>query len=171
MGETDEKENPPAGSPTVEIEEPKETEKLLNGGEQKAEAVLQEAEEPVADEVKTSEEEKKTSTEEIIDIPETKATKEDGREVKPKKIPIGGLKLPGFFQRNKPKSENDGAEGELLDNVGNEVKAEEQPKEAAAEPRSNFLASLKFRNPFAKKPTPPKEEPEGEAEPKTGTYI
>lgn len=170
MGETDEKENPPAGTPTAEIEEPKETEKLLNGGEAKPENVLEEVEEPAADVSKPAEEEKKTNSEEIIDIPETKEVKEDGREVKPKKIPIGGLKLPGFFQRNKPKSEHDGAEGELLDNAGNEVKAEEQPKEAA-EPRPNFLASLKFRNPFAKKPTPPKEDAEAEVEPKTGNYF
>lgn len=174
MGETDEKENPPAETPTAEIEEPKETEKLLNGVEAKAEAdasndVKSEKDEPTtADEAKPTEEAKKTNGEEIIDIPETKAAIEDGREVKPKKIPIGGLKLPGFFTRNKPKTENDGAEGELLDNAGNEAKAEEPPKEAA-EPRPNFLASIKFRNPFAKKPTPPKEEGEGEAaEPKTG---
>lgn len=172
MGETDEKENPPAETPTAEIEEPKETEKLLNGVEAKTEAenqndVKSEKEEPAADEAKPSEEVKKTNGEEIIDIPESKVEKEDGREVKPKKIPIGGLKLPGFFTRNKPKSENDDAEGELLENAGNEVKAEEAPKEAA-EPRPNFLASLKFRNPFAKKPAPPKEGEEGEAEAKTG---
>lgn len=169
MGETDEKENPPAETPTAEIEEPKETEKLLNGVEAKTETenqndVKSEKEESTAaNEAKPSEEEKKTNGEEIIDIPEAKVTKEDGREVKPKKIPIGGLKLPGFFTRNKPKTDNDGAEGELLDNAGNEAKVEEQPKETV-EPRPNFLASLKFRNPFAKKPT----QLESEVEAKTG---
>lgn len=170
MGETDEKENPPAATPTAEIEEPKETEKLLNGVEAKVDSALEEVEEAVADALKPIEVEKKTNGEEIIDIPETKAPIEDGREVKPKKIPIGGLKLPGFFQRNKPKSENDGAEGELLDNAGNEVKAEDQPK-ADAEPRPNFLASLKFRNPFTKKPAAPKDETEANAEPKTGNLT
>lgn len=28
---------------------------------------------------------------------------EDGREVKPKKIPIGGIKMPGFFTRSRSK--------------------------------------------------------------------
>lgn len=28
---------------------------------------------------------------------------EEGREVKPKKIPIGGIKMPGFFTRSKSK--------------------------------------------------------------------
>lgn len=175
MGETDEKENPPAETPTAEIEEPKETEKLLNGVEAKTEAesqsdVKSEKDEPAVADAKPAAEEKKTNGEEIIDIPEAKVAVEDGREVKPKKIPIGGLKLPGFFTRNKPKTDNDGAEGELLDNAGNEVKAEEVPKEAA-EPRPNFLASIKFRNPFAKKPSPPKEEPEGEADAKTGNKF
>lgn len=173
MGETDEKENPPAETPTVEIEEPKETEKLLNGVEAKTDGenqsdVKSEKDETIADEAKPSEEAKKTNGEDIIDIPENKAAKEDGREVKPKKIPIGGIKMPGFFTRNKPKVENDDAEGELLDNAGNEIKAEaEQPKEAG-DARPNFLASLKFRNPFAKKPAPTKDEQD--AETKTGTY-
>lgn len=178
MGETDEKENVPAGTPTAEIEtEPKETEKLLNTDEKKSEI-----ESPTNGKETPSEETKpnepaaeKTNGEEVIEIPEEKKPKEDGREVKPKKIPIGGIKMPGFFTRNKSKpSENDGAEGELLDNAGNnDAKPESQPKEENAAPpssRPNFLASLptlpplpKFRNPFAKKPSAPKDEESGNA--------
>lgn len=182
MGETDEKENVPAGTPTAEIEtEPKETEKLLNTDEKKASV-----ESPTNGRDESTEETKpsdsapeKVNGEEVIEIPEEsdkekdKKPKEDGREVKPKKIPIGGIKMPGFFTRNKAKSsENDGAEGELLDNAGNEAKAENQPKEENAPPsaRSSFLASLpplpplpKFRNPFAKKATAPKDEETGDA--------
>lgn len=176
MGQTDEKENVPAGTPTAEIEEPKETEKLLTTIDKKIENgtendVKSENDAPVADDEKATEETKKVNGEEIIDIPDnnTKKLKEDGREVKPKKIPIGGIKMPGFFTRNKPKSDGDGAEGELLDNAGNETKAEEQAKDVTtteANNRPNFLASLKFRNPFAKKSAASKDE-EG-ADNKTG---
>lgn len=162
MGETDEKENVPAGTPTAEVEEPKETEKLLTN-EKKVESENQTKDDKTEKEDEVKETEKKVNGEEIIDIPEseTKKAKEDGREVKPKKIPIGGIKMPGFFTRNKPKPDNDGAEGELLDNAGNETKAEEQAKEAEANARPRFLANLKFKNPFAKKPAEPKAE-EGE---------
>lgn len=181
MGETDEKENVPAGTPMAEIEtEPKETEKLLNTDDKKASV-----ESPTNGKEESSEEPKpsdsapeKVNGEEVIEIPEEsekdkdKKPKEDGREVKPKKIPIGGIKMPGFFTRKPKPAENDGAEGELLDNAGNEAKAENQPKEESAQPssRPSFLASLpplpalpKFRNPFAKKAAPPKDEETGDA--------
>lgn len=177
MGETDEKENAPAGTPTAEIEEPKETEKLLSPSElknQNGENVKNgTAEEELTVESKPIEEEKKVNGEEIIDIPEKeekKKLKEDGREVKPKKIPIGAIKMPGFFHRNKPKAENDGAEGELLDNAGNEAKQEEQPKEVN-EPaaRPNILATLKSWSPFAKKESSPKDVEEDDV--KTGNFA
>lgn len=184
MGETDEKENVPAGTPTAEIEtEPKETEKLLNTDEKKTsvESPTNGKEEPTEETKPSDSAPEKVNGEEVIEIPEEsdkdkdkdKKPKEDGREVKPKKIPIGGIKMPGFFTRNKSKpTENDGAEGELLDNAGNEAKAENQPKEETAQPssRPSFLTSLpplpslpKFRNPFAKKATPPKDEETGDA--------
>lgn len=174
MGETDEKENAPAGTPTAEIEEPKETEKLLSPSEAKIQNGENEKNDPAGDDVaaepKPAEDEKKVNGEEIIDIPEAaeKKPKEDGREVKPKKIPIGGIKMPGFFMRNKPKADNDGAEGELLENAGNEAKQEEQPKEEV-EPsaRPNLLTTLKSWNPFAKKA--PKDGEEAEA--KTGEFL
>lgn len=168
MGETDEKENVPAATPTAEIEEPKETEKLLNADNVKNEktevavdvgspTVIENGDSTsVAEQKPATEEEKKTNGDEIIDIPEVaeKKPKEDGREVKPKKIPIGGIKMPGFFTRSKPKAENDGAEGELLENAGNEAKAEEAAAKEGEEetaPRPNLLATLKAWNPFAKK--------------------
>lgn len=176
MGETDEKENVPAGTPTAEIEtEPKETEKLLNTDEKKSEieSPTNAKDAPAEDAKSGDQESEKTKTDEVIDIPEEKKPKEDGREVKPKKIPIGGIKMPGFFTRNKSKpTENDGAEGELLDNAANDAKTDAQPKDENAPPpsaRANFLASLppitlpKLRNPFAKKATPPKDEETGDA--------
>lgn len=176
MGETDEKENVPAGTPTAEIEtEPKETEKLLNTDEKKPdiESPTNPKDTPT-EEAKTSEATpEKVNGEEVIEIPEEKKPKEEGREVKPKKIPIGGIKMPGFFTRNKSKpADTDGAEGELLDNAGNEAKVEEKPKDESAAPpsaRVNFLASLpplklpKFHNPFAKKASAPKDEETGDA--------
>lgn len=200
MGETDEKENVPAGTPTAEIEEPKETEKLLNNDEKKGETEKQSEtkpeKEPVAEETKPVEEApSKVNGEEVIAIPDEakpeKKPKEDGREVKPKKIPIGGIKMPGFFTRKPKPTENDGAEGELLDNAGNETKAEEPATTepvAPASTRPSFLASLpalpplpKFRNPFAKKAAAPKDEetgdatkeetPEGDSGPKTGKRL
>lgn len=184
MGETDEKENVPAGTPTEINEEPKETEKLLNSDQKKAEV---ESPTDVKSDVSTADEttksvdasidKEKVNGEEVIEIPENvaseKKAKEDGREVKPKKIPIGGIKMPGFFTRNKSKSaDNDGAEGELLDNAGNDAKLDEQNKEenAPASNRPSFLVSLpslppipKFRNPFAKKAAPSKDEETGDA--------
>lgn len=172
MGETDEKEATPTEStPATEGEEPKETEKLLNKDEKKTETEVKiPVETPNVADKKTTEESADqkpvVNGDEIIDIPEKTPATQEGREVKPKKIPIGGIKMPGFFTRNKPKTEGDGADGELLENAGNEAKAEEQEK-VPKEPRSSIFSSLKFpsiRNPFAKKPADAPEEPEKKEE-------
>lgn len=184
MGETDEKENVPAGTPTAEIEaEPKETEKLLNEKKADTELPTNGTETPSEDAKHEQSPEKTTNGEEVIDIPEDKKQKDDESEVKPKKNPIAGIKLPGFFKRNKSQpSENDDVEGELLKNADNETKAEDQTKDenadAPAPPpastRPHFLTSLpslpslpplpKFRNPFTKKNTLPKDEETGPTE-------
>lgn len=183
MGETDEKENVPAGTPTAEIEaEPKETEKLLNEKKPDTDLPTNGTETPSEDAKPREQSPEKTTNggDEVIDIPDDKKQKDDETEVKSKKNPIAGIKLPGFFTRNKSKpSENDDVEGELLKNAGNETKAEGQTKdENADEPqpppassRPNFLNSLpslpqlpKFRNPFTKKNTLPKDEETGEKE-------
>jgi hypothetical protein len=118
-----------------------------------------------------------TNGEEILLAPATikdAATKvlAEEREVKPKKIPIGGIKMPGFFTRNKDKNKDgDGAENELLENVGNEEKTKEEEVVKAA-PKPGFFA--KFRRPFAKRhiPLPLNDEeafgaaPEGNGKPK-----
>lgn len=186
MGETDEKENVPAGTPT-EIEEPKETEKLLNSDQKKAEIdspTDAKSDVSTPDEttksVDASIEKEKVNGDEVIEMPENEVNEkksiEDGREVKPKKIPIGGIKMPGFFTRSKSKPvDNDGAEGELLENAGNEAKADEANKDEEAAPqasaKSRFLTfpSLpplpqlpKIRNPFAKKAGAPKDEEVGD---------
>ncbi|XP_013110643.1 neurotactin [Stomoxys calcitrans] len=115
--------------------------------------------------------EESTKKEEIIDIPETNETtaKSNGgaadgderkmsgeeREVKPKKIPIGGLKLPGFFVKNKPKGDGDGADGELLEKENKEEAAvEEKPPKKDEKPSKNFgerLRSFFVRKPAAEK--------------------
>lgn len=175
MGETDEKENVPAGTPTAEIEtEPKETEKLLNTDEKKPEV-----ESPTNGKDESTEETKpsdpapeKVDGDEVIEIPDDKETENKPKEEGKPKKPV--LKIPGFFTRNKSKpAENDGAEGELLDNTGNEAKTENQPKEekpTQPSARANFLASLpplpslpKLRNPFVKKAAAPKDEETGDA--------
>lgn len=146
MGETDEKDIVPAETPINDHEEPKETEKLLNS--KKGEIEHQNGVKS-DDEEKAVEEEKKTNGEEIIDIPEN-PPKEDGREVKPRKIPIGGIKMPGFFRKSKPPS--DGAEGELLENADEPKAEEEKSKEAeTTSSKPKFLSNIKFTNPFAKK--------------------
>lgn len=169
MGELDEKEVAPNtdSSPTTEVanDEPKETEKLLD----KKDETEKKVETPKSPSSVTAEIEKLPQadtkrTEEIINIPDTDATPksmvtQEGREVKPKKIPIGGIKMPGFFTKSKPKGEGDGADGELLDNVGNEAKVadsgEQQPPAAKPAPekpaRQSFFSSLRIRNPFAKR--------------------
>ncbi|KAG4069577.1 hypothetical protein HA402_006943 [Bradysia odoriphaga] len=165
MGETDEKETTPTETaPATEVEEPKETEKLLNKDDKKAEN--ESANTPNTDEKKVDESADKkpvANGDEIIDIPEKTPTTQEGREVKPKKIPIGGIKMPGFFTRNKPKSDGDGADGELLENAGNEAKAEEQEK-VAKETRPSIFSSFRFRNPFAKKPAETVDESEKKEE-------
>ncbi|BFF98939.1 neurotactin [Drosophila madeirensis] len=148
MGELEEKETPPTETTTAQqetLEEPKETDKMLDTTKKTEKTPSPQSSKPATPNAgKKSPVGDKTAEEkghEIIDIPEEKEkpqvegscvpeekkiSKEE-REVKPKKIPIGGLKLPGFFMKNKPKAEGDGAEGELL-----EKDAEDKDKEAAA---------------------------------------
>lgn len=190
MGELDEKEVAPNtdASPTTEVanDEPKETEKLLQDKKDESEQTKK-VETPKSPSSFTAEIEKlpgvaddvKRTGEEIINIPDTATTPksivtQEGREVKPKKIPIGGIKMPGFFTKNKPKGEGDGADGELLDNAGNEAKAGEaevepaQPAKPAEKPtRPSFFSSLRIRNPFARRQTAKTEEEEN----KDGTFL
>lgn len=97
--------------------------------------------------------------------------------MKPRKIPIGGFKLPGFFTRNKKPEESDGAEGGLLEKAegadvekGTVAAEEEKPEDAPTESRfnRNILSYLRIRNPFAKKeagePVPAEEEGEQKKE-------
>lgn len=101
--------------------------------------------------------------EEVIDIPgdgdqnetadgadERKLSAEE-REVKPKKIPIGGLKLPGFFMKNKPKADSDGAEGELLEKEKKEVEDGEN-KSVKKEEKPSKTFGERLRNFFVRKP-------------------
>lgn len=176
MGETDDKESVPVtndqktttkedetpqpirGVGTLnEIEEAKETDKML-----KKEDILASENN---DEEKKDEEKKSTNGEEITKAPES-ATKLDAkeREVKPKKIPIGGIKMPGFFTKSKPtKAETDGAEGELLENAGNEAKAAEEAKPATGGSGrlDQILSSIRSRNPFRRQPKETTDEEKG----------
>ncbi|XP_045492309.1 neurotactin [Colias croceus] len=74
---------------------------------------------------------------------------EQGREVKPKFIPIGAIKMPGFFTRNsdREKSKDEEAIEKDTDNEKNQDKADDD------NPKNNFkfLQSCPFSN-FLKKP-------------------
>ncbi|CAG4940466.1 unnamed protein product [Colias eurytheme] len=74
---------------------------------------------------------------------------EQGREVKPKFIPIGAIKMPGFFTRNsdREKSKDEEAIEKDTDNEKNQEKADDDnPKN-----HFKFLQSCPFSN-FLKKP-------------------
>lgn len=181
MGEQEEKETPQTentGQQEV-AEEPKETDKMLEkkddetkqSSEKLVEGKKKSSSKPSTptaekkDKEKSEAGESKTNGggEEIIDIPEGGAKAEtaesaderklsaEEREVKPKKIPIGGLKLPGFFMKNKPKSDGDGAEGELLEKENKDAEeGERKPAKKEDKPAKNFGERL--RNFFVRKP-------------------
>lgn len=182
MGEQEEKETPQTENTAQQevVDEPKETDKMLEKKEdetkQSAEKLAEDKKKSASKpSTPTSDKKDKESTEsgekkangggeEIIDIPEGGAKSEplegnderklsaEEREVKPKKIPIGGLKLPGFFMKNKPKSDGDGAEGELLEKETKEEleEVESKPVKKEEKPAKNFGERL--RNFFVRKP-------------------
>lgn len=188
MGELEEKDSVPAAtepttSPTtpqvISIDEPKETEQLLPAEkkEDPAPPVTESAplsptsattdvQPTIADPTTTPTVEvpTKPASADVEEQPKTetapKIVTKEGREVKPKKIPIGGIKMPGFFTRPKSKPEGDGAESELLNkdtepqivaiNMPTENGDTKESGEAKAPPKS-FFSAFKFRNPFAKR--------------------
>lgn len=193
MGELEEKETTPAAaettaSPTtpqvISIDEPKETEQLLPAEKKDVPAlapVLETAPTPTsvtvdieptaaaaAADVAAAEVSDVKPTEEELPKPDgaPKAVTKEGREVKPRKIPIGGIKMPGFFTRPKSKPEGDGADSELLKKetepqvVAITVPTENgESKEVEAKaPAKSFFSALKFRNPFAKREAAKKED-------------
>lgn len=205
MGELEEKETPQTETTAAQetLDEPKETDKMLESKKEKSPSPLsskpatpnagKKSPLPAAEEEKKEEAAKSAGGDEIIDIPTENGTKQNGaasadgdekkiskeeREVKPKKIPIGGLKLPGFFMKNKPKTEGDGAEGELL-----EKDKEQEEKEASggadaaakdgAEPKPRAGLGKRLRNFFVRKPAADKEQQKkqltnGDADAKSG---
>ncbi|XP_062708528.1 neurotactin [Aedes albopictus] len=192
MGETDDKDTAPPAAPTEKPTtespaapephqepeaDPKETEKLLATREEKTDD--KETEKPADEKKKSSE--NVNGTEEIINIPDETSTETvkvedekaktekpnkvqaEEREVKPKKVPAGAFKLPGFFNKGKAK-EADGADNELLekqetDKDAKAAEAEEKPK------RAGFFANLRLRNPFAKKQAEPVPTEDNKAKP------
>ncbi|XP_053661592.1 neurotactin [Anopheles marshallii] len=115
----------------------------------------------------TAENGKKDTADETGKADKPNKVQAEEREVKPKKVPAGAFKLPGFFNKNKDKpKEADGADNELLEKNGGEhgegkdggtktadegkPGADDKPKRAGG-----FFANLKLRNPFAKKATAP----------------
>jgi hypothetical protein len=168
MGETDDNDLTAPATPTKttttdpsdtqEHDKSKETDKLLKSDE-KLVTKLEKAEEEKKEAIQKSFEsltnglEITKAPDAVLDAVAPKLTAEE-REVKPKKIPIGGIKMPGFFTRNKDKSNvGDGAENELLENAGNEEKTKEEEEETEkikSPPKpsrfSNFL-----KNPFNKR--------------------
>lgn len=79
--------------------------------------------------------EKEESKTEESEVKTQKTDSKEGREVKPKKIPIGGIQMPGFFTRSKSKErckeeERDTEATELLETETTDKKDEktEEPK-------------------------------------------
>lgn len=142
--------SPPA-NPTpvaIENEEPKETEKLLDNSDKKTEIhASKKPESPTKNNVVTKPKLTNGGGEEatIVDV---KTDLTEGREVKPKKIPIGGIKMPGFFTKSKLKSDGDESDGELLQqqNAGNEAKVEtiNEKEKSSDNSRRPFLSRLTF---------------------------
>ncbi|EDV96394.1 neurotactin [Drosophila grimshawi] len=193
MGELEEKETPQTETTTVQestLDEPKETDKMLDAKKEKTPSPQtskpgtpntgkKSPEVPLEVLSKNVVEKPLNNGEEIIDIPtengnkpgaaidvtdEKKISKEE-REVKPKKIPIGGLKLPGFFMKNKPKGEGDGAEGELLEKDNEQEQEEKEanggdatttPNKDEQKPRTNL--GQRLRSFFVRKPAADKEQ-------------
>lgn len=183
MGELDEHETvPPAGETPTEVSAPQSA-KVTNGNDTPGSEtenlfvkttpttttttndVVVTIEKPIVDDKKDIDIASKTNStnknpKDEITKPPVPVTQE-GREVKPKKIPIGGIKMPGFFTKTKPKEEGDGADGELLEKAGAVNEKEEKAAEAADESKTdkttkpNFFQSLKLRNPFAKRQQQP----------------
>uniref|UniRef100_A0A182NGW2 Carboxylesterase type B domain-containing protein n=1 Tax=Anopheles dirus TaxID=7168 RepID=A0A182NGW2_9DIPT len=190
--ETEKPETPQPNTDGPEVE-PKETEKLLGSNTADNEDKRPVATSTPTETARTkASSENVANGEEIINIPEEataagdgattengtkEATPEDAaktdkpnkvqaeeREVKPKKVPAGAFKLPGFFNKNKDKpKEADGADNELLEKNGTEDKEPTKPADEAGKPpvadekpkrTGGFFANLKLRNPFAKKATP-----------------
>ncbi|XP_064539918.1 neurotactin [Drosophila montana] len=179
MGEIVEKDTPQT---EATAEEPKETDKMLDG---KKDESKEKTASPQTSKPASPNGGKKSPTlpqadpiekpaggngEEIIDIPtengnkpngaadEKKVSKEE-REVKPKKIPIGGLKLPGYFMKNKPKAEGDGAEGELLEKdkeLAEEKEANGDASKEEQKPRAGL--GQRLRSLFARKPAADKDQ-------------
>lgn len=125
----------------------------------KSDTETKKASTPTTKSDKEDEKKKEANGEEIINIPESAESTQaapvtqEGREVKPKKIPIGGIKMPGFFTRGKPpRGEGDGAEGELLEKEGNDNKLnEENPKDDEKRPSiAERIRSFFTRKPPAK---------------------
>ncbi|XP_050073792.1 neurotactin [Anopheles maculipalpis] len=160
--EEPEKRSPPPATPTATGAEDKPQTKASSENVANGEEIINIPEEVVNGEGKKDTDEGKEGK---TDKPNKVQAEE--REVKPKKVPAGAFKLPGFFNKNKDKpKEADGADNELLEKngaenggegkegtktAGDESKtgAEDKPKRTAG----GFFANLKLRNPFAKKPT------------------
>lgn len=78
-----------------------------------------------------------------------KAECREGREVKPKKIPIGGIQMPGFFTRSRSKEKCKEGEGE-------EVEGSDLLQDENKEKKDESLLSqarIKLPNPFRKSKT------------------
>lgn len=110
---------------------------------------IEEREKMMNEENKAQDKTEEIETQEVSKIQRTDS--KEGREVKPKKIPIGGIQMPGFFTRSKSKekckdsdSEQGGAntEGtELLERDGKE-KEEEKPEEKPTRIKIPFMKKI-----------------------------
>ncbi|CAH1985199.1 unnamed protein product [Acanthoscelides obtectus] len=110
----------------IEVEE---REKMLNA-ENKAQDEVRESEGVQAD----SEAEDKKITKDI----------KEGMEVKPKKIPIGGIQMPGFFTRSKSK-ERCKDDGDQNETEGTELLEKNNEKNESATSQTRIKLPIPFR--------------------------
>lgn len=180
MGELEEKETPPSEPTPQEVqEEPKETDLMLEKKDDEQNATKNKTPSPktkknsskppspttVQTDAVVGGEEKndaggaaKQAGEEIINIPEQQA--DEGREAKPKKIPIGGIKMPGFFSKNKTRTDGDGADGQLLERENKEgsATAEEKSKKDSSTDKTRTSLGERIRNFFVRRPAAEKKQ-------------
>lgn len=182
MGELEEKETPPTEPQShehhPEAEEPKETDKMLEqkltsttDDKRRSPTPEKDKKTPNGEEIinipeaaaaaaagapPTGGDDKKTTNNSSNDTENSKpnpVTKE-GREVKPKKIPIGGIKMPGFFMKAKPRGDGDGAEGELLEKEPKETSPTIEEKPIKSDDKQRPGLGDRIRSFFVRKPKP-----------------
>lgn len=129
----------------IQIEE---REKMMNE-ENKAQDTKEEAPKDTIEKEEVKEKEEEVKKEKEANSKPQKTDSKEGREVKPKKIPIGGIQMPGFFTRSKSKERCKDADNETGDTEGTEL-LETDKKDDKKEEKSEEKTS-RIKLPFMRK--------------------